>query len=141
MQLKLIQHSRSCWRLPLNALQLLLNRNTFWAKQRSLKELRKMLKGSQAVVSLWEENLLVGFGRASSDGIYRAVLWDVVIDEEHQGQGNGKLLLEALLGHPALLGVERVYLMTTNQAGFYEQLGFDEIKSQTLMGKLMIKDL
>ena len=40
-----------------------------------------------------------------------------MIDKEHQGQGNGKLLLQALLEHPALLGVERVYLMTTNQAG------------------------
>ena len=106
-----------------------------------MKDLRKMLSGSQAVVSLWEKGMLVGFGRASSDGIYRAVLWDVVIDKEHQGQGNGKLLLEALLEHPALLGVERVYLMTTNQAGFYEQLGFDVIKSQTLMGKLINKDL
>lgn len=140
MEPKLIQHSRFCWRLPLKALQLLLNKNTFWARQRSLKELKKMLRGSQAVVSLWEEGVLVGFGRASSDGIYRAVLWDVVIDEGHQGQGNGKLLLEALLEHRALAGVERVYLMTTNQAGFYKQLGFEQIKSQTLMGKGVIKD-
>jgi len=94
-----------------------------------------MLRGSQAVISLWSENELVGFGRASSDGIYRAVLWDVVIDENHQGKGNGKLLLEALLNHPNLVEVERVYLMTTNQAGFYGELGFEEIKSQTLMGK------
>jgi len=135
LQPKLIQHSRRCWRLPLTALQLLLSRNTFWAQHRSLKELRKMLRGSQAVISLWSENELVGFGRASSDGIYRAVLWDVVIDENHQGKGNGKLLLEALLNHPNLVEVERVYLMTTNQAGFYGELGFEEIKSQTLMGK------
>jgi len=120
---------------------MLLNKNTFWAQQRSLKELKKMLRGSQAVVSLWEEGVLVGFGRASSDGIYRAVLWDVVIDEGHQGQGNGKLLLEALLKHRALAGVERVYLMTTNQAGFYKQLGFEQVESQTLMGKGKIKNL
>jgi N-acetylglutamate synthase-like GNAT family acetyltransferase len=69
------------------------------------------------------------------------VLWDVVIDKGHQGKGNGKLLLEALLKHRALAGVERVYLMTTNQAGFYKQLGFEQINSQTLMGKRIIKDL
>ena len=136
---RIIKHSRFCWRLPLKALQLLLNKNAFWARQRSLKDLKKMLRGSEAVVSLWEEGVLVGFGRASSDGIYRAVLWDVVVDEKHQGQGNGTLLLGSLLEHRALTGVERVYLITTNNAGFYKQLGFEEIESQTLMGKGTIK--
>ena len=139
--IRLISHSKYCWRLPLVKLKQLLDKNTSWARNRSTSNLRRMLRGSVAVVSLWEEGVLVGFGRANSDGIYRAVLWDVVIDEGHQGQGNGKLLIEALLEHRALAGVERVYLMTTNQAGFYKQLGFEQIESQTLMGKGKIKDL
>jgi len=52
---------------------------------------------------------------------------------EHQGQGLGRRIVEALLQEPALQGVERVYLMTTNSAGFYEQLGFTAMKSQRLM--------
>mgnify|MGYP002635699277 CR=1 FL=1 len=132
---KIIQHSKLCWRLPLIALQQLLNENAFWAKQRSHSELRRMLRGSQAVVSLWEAGELAGFGRANSDRIYRAVLWDVVIDQKRRKQGNGRLLLEALLKHPAVIGVDRVYLMTTNQTGFYSQLGFNKIVNQCLMGK------
>ena len=92
-----------------------------------------MLRGSAAVVSLWKKNELVGFGRASSDGVYRAVLWDVVVKNELQGHGNGRLIVEALLNHDAIKKTERIYLMTTNQQGFYEQIGFEQQKNQKLM--------
>ena len=92
-----------------------------------------MLKGSAAVASLWRGKRLVGFGRATSDGIYRAVLWDVVIPEDLQGKGLGRQLVDALANSPQLKGVERVYLMTTNSAGFYQQLGFEEVAGQRLM--------
>jgi N-acetylglutamate synthase-like GNAT family acetyltransferase len=61
------------------------------------------------------------------------VLWDVVVASEEQGQGLGRQVVEALLASPALTGVERVYLMTTNSAGFYRQLGFETISCQKLM--------
>ena len=98
-----------------------------------MSDLRRMLQGSAAVVSLWQSKRLVGFGRASSDGIYRAVLWDVVIPEDLQGQGLGRLLVEALISSPQLRDVERIYLMTTNSSGFYQQLGFQLVEGQRLM--------
>lgn len=131
-----IKHSRFCWRLPIRDLQQLMQEHTFWGKGRSIADLRLMLRGSAAVVSLWQKNELVGFGRASSDGIYRAVLWDVVVKNKLQGHGNGRLIVEALLSHAAVNKVERVYLMTTNQQGFYEQIGFQH----NLYQKLMIID-
>ncbi|MCX5929879.1 MAG: GNAT family N-acetyltransferase [Synechococcus sp. LacPavin_0920_WC12_MAG_50_7] len=130
---RLIKHSRFCWRLPIRDLQRLLQEHTFWGRERSLTDLRLMLRGSAAVVSLWQKNELVGFGRASSDGVYRAVLWDVVVKDELQGHGNGRLIVEALLNHDAIKKTERIYLMTTNQQGFYEQIGFEQQKSQKLM--------
>jgi len=94
-----------------------------------------MLAGSQAVVSAWQRSKLVGFGRATSDGVFRAVLWDVVVASKHQGQGLGRRIVEALLEEPALQQVERVYLMTTNSAGFYRQIGFIRACGQELMIK------
>ena len=85
------------------------------------------------MASLWQGKRLVGFCRASSDGSYRAVLWDVVIPEDLQGQGLGRLLVEALLRSPQLQDVERIYLMTTNSSGFYAQLGFQTVETQQLM--------
>ena len=114
-------------------LRRLLNKHAFWARGRSPRQLRQMLKGSQVIVSLWRGKRMVGFGRASSDGIYRAVLWDVVVAGDLQGRGLGRRVVEALLASPKLRKVERVYLMTTNRNGFYEQMGFDTVTSQHLL--------
>ena len=92
-----------------------------------------MLAGSQAVVSAWRGRRLVGFGRATSDGVFRAVLWDVVVADDEQGQGLGRQLVQALLASRKLNGVERVYLMTTNSTCFYKRLGFEMITNQKLM--------
>ncbi len=136
--IQLIQHRHGAWRLrrapgQLGQLKELLDANSFWASGRSQRELSRMLAGSQAVVSAWQGPRLVGFGRASSDGVFRAVLWDVVVASEHQGRGLGRQIVQALLQEPLLQGVERVYLMTTNSSGFYEQLGFVAVDSQRLM--------
>ncbi|MEB3166230.1 MAG: GNAT family N-acetyltransferase [Cyanobacteriota bacterium] len=119
----------------LRQLRRLFDRETFWASDRRLRDLDRMLRGSAAAVSAWEGDRLVGFGRATSDGAYRAVLWDVVVASDHKGQGLGRRLVECLLQSPPLAGCERVYLMTTNSAGFYERLGFTAIPSQNLMVK------
>ncbi len=136
--IQLIRHRRGAWRLrrapgQLQQLQQLLDAHSFWASGRSKRELSRMLAGSQAVISAWQGSRLVGFGRATSDGVFRAVLWDVVVAGERQGRGLGRRIVEALLQEPALQGVERTYLMTTNSAGFYEQLGFTAVDSQRLM--------
>ncbi len=111
----------------------LFDQNAFWARGRTLGQIRRLLAGSQVVVSVWEGQRLLGFGRASSDGICRAVLWDVVVSDEWQGQGLGRRLVEALLDAPALREVERNYLMTTNSSGFYEQLGFQGVRERQLL--------
>jgi len=92
-----------------------------------------MLKGSTVVVSLWRGKRLVGFGRASSDGIYRAVLWDIVVAGDLQGRGLGRKVVEALLESPAVRDVEKLYLMTTNSASFYRQLNFSDAEPQQLL--------
>jgi ribosomal protein S18 acetylase RimI-like enzyme len=133
--IRLIRHGRLALRLRwrLGALQALLDGHSFWARGRQRQEHSAMLGGSQAVVSAWQGSHLVGFGRATSDGVFRAALWDVVVAGEHQGKGLGRRVVEALLQAPALVDVERVYLMTTNSAGFYEQLGFTAVENQRLM--------
>ncbi|WP_315856395.1 GNAT family N-acetyltransferase [Synechococcus sp. J7-Johnson] len=76
---------------------------------------------------------LVGFGRATSDGIFRAVLWDVVVSGSHRRKGIGRLMVRALLESPALVKTERVYLMTTRGQTFYRQLGFTDVGTQNLL--------
>ena len=78
-------------------LKSLLNKNTLWAKKRSSKNIKKMLSKSTIVVSAWDNSKLIGFGRATSDEIYRGVLWDVVVDLNYQNSGLGKLILKSIL--------------------------------------------
>ena len=45
-------------------LKLFLNRNTFWAKDRTIKDLKICLANSDVIISIWVDNEIVGFGRA-----------------------------------------------------------------------------
>ena len=114
-------------------LQKLLENNTFWAKNRTIKDLKKCLANSEVIVSLWVGNEIVGFGRALTDGIYRGVLWDIVIDQNHQGKGFGKLIVNSLLSSKKIKNTKKVYLMTTNKKLFYYKLDFKEVTTQNLL--------
>ena len=117
----------------LNKLQKLLNKNAFWAKSRTINDLKKCLANSDVIVSLWVGKEIVGFGRALTDEIYRGVLWDIVIDKNHQGKGFGTLILKNLLSSKKIKNTEKLYLMTTNKKLFYSQFDFKEVKSQDLL--------
>ena len=110
-----------------------LDRNTFWAKDRKINDLRKCLANSDVIVSIWVSNEIVGFGRALSDGVYRSVLWDVVIDQNHQGKGYGKMIIRNILNSNSIKNTKKIYLMTTNKKLFYSQVDFKEVTSQTLL--------
>ena len=114
-------------------LKLFLNRNAFWARNRSLNDLKKCLANSDVIISIWLGNEIVGFGRALSDGVYRGVLWDIVIDQDHQGNGYGRLIVQNLLNSKKIRNTKKIYLMTTNKKLFYSQVDFKEVSSQSLL--------
>ena len=117
----------------LSKLQKLLDNNAFWAQGREINDLKKCLANSDVIVSLWVGNEIVGFGRALTDGIYRGVLWDVVIAENHQGKGYGKLIVDSLLNSKKIKNTQKIYLMTSNKKEFYNQLDFQEVISQKVL--------
>lgn len=119
----------------LRQLQQLLNRNAFWGQGRSLADLGTMLRHSAVCVTAWKGHQLIGFGRATSDGVFRGTIWDVVVDSEAGGQGIGRTIVETLLASKALAPCERIYLMTTNGVEFYKKLGFSRASAQVLMIK------
>ena len=117
----------------LKKLQRFLDKNAFWAKSRTINDLKKCLANSDIIVSFWVDNEIVGFGRALSDGVYRGVLWDIVIDENHQGKGFGKSIINNILNSKKIKNTEKIYLMTTNKKLFYSQMDFQEVHSQNLL--------
>ena len=111
----------------------LFDQNTFWATNRSLEKIKLMLKNSTVIVTLWDGKKIIGFGRATSDGAYRAVLWDIIINKEMQGNGLGRKVVDILLRSPKIKNAEKIYLMTTNHIDFYKTIGFQKITNQSLM--------
>jgi ribosomal protein S18 acetylase RimI-like enzyme len=133
MKYSQIQFSQSHADIDIYQLQELFNLAAFWAKGRSIKDWAIAIANSEPVISIWEKELLIGFARATSDGIYRATIWDVVIHPEYQGKGLGNKLVETVLSHPRMQKVERVYLMTTHQQEFYKKIGFQVNNTTTMV--------
>ncbi|MBD2386738.1 GNAT family N-acetyltransferase [Cylindrospermum sp. FACHB-282] len=127
-----IQFSDRHAEIDLHQLQELLNISAFWAKGRSIEDLAIAIANSDPVICIWDGEKLIGFARATSDGIYRATIWDVVIHPEYRGNGLGIKLVETVLSHPRMQ-VERVYLMTTHQQEFYEKIGFQSNTTTTMV--------
>tara|TARA_Y100000994_G_scaffold207722_1_gene180374 strand:+ start:13 stop:480 length:468 start_codon:yes stop_codon:yes gene_type:complete len=116
-----------------NKLIKLFNGNTSWAQNRSRQQIQKMLSGSKVIVSGWYQNNLVGFGRATTDEIFRAVLWDIVVDKQYENHGIGRKIITSIIENPLIARVERVYLMTTHCEDFYLKMNFTIERNQKMM--------
>jgi N-acetylglutamate synthase-like GNAT family acetyltransferase len=90
-----------------------------------------MLRHTDLTLCVWDGDRLIGFGRVLTDFIYRATIWDVIVDRAYQGQGVGTEIVRRILNHPRLKRVEHFWLCT-RRPGFYEKLGFSS-KEQTGM--------
>ena len=111
----------------------LFQKNTSWAQNRSNQEIQKMLSKSKVIVSAWHQNILVGFGRATTDEIFRAVLWDIVVDKKYEDHGIGKKIISSILENQYISVVERIYIMTTHCENFYLKMNFKLENNQKLM--------
>lgn len=114
-------------------LQMLFDLAAFWASDRRRQDLELAIANSNPVITAWNGDQMIGFARATSDGIYRATIWDVVIHPNYQGAGLGRKLVQTVLSQPNMCRVERVYLMTTHQQSFYQRIGFEPNSSTTMV--------
>ena len=103
-----------------------------WSRGRTLEDTSSMLAHSDLVISAWENTRLIGFGRVLTDYVFRASIWDVIIDQHYQGQDVGTQVMRHILDHPSLKNVELFWLCTRDKQAFYTTLGFSD-KEQTGM--------
>lgn len=95
-----------------------------WATGRTVQDAREMLAQTDLVLTAWDGTRLVGFGRVLTDYVYRASIWDVIVDPDYQGQDIGSQIMQRILHHPDLKQVELFWLCTRDKQAFYEKLGF-----------------
>jgi predicted GNAT family N-acyltransferase len=109
----------------------------WWAADRTAPDVERMLAASDIVFALIDRagDRLVGFARVLTDFVYRAVVFDVVVASEQRERGLGRMLLDAIVTHPRLVGIETVELVCQPELfAFYRRWGFtDAVGSSRLM--------
>jgi GNAT superfamily N-acetyltransferase len=100
-------------------------RTSYWAKGRSKMVVELAMERSLAF-GLLHRDRTIGSARVITDFAVVGVIEDVYVLPEFQGQGLGKFLVESLLSHPALGGLE-LYTASRKARGFYESLGFQAL--------------
>jgi len=95
-----------------------------WAKARTVDGIKDMLARTDLAISAWDGPRMIGFGRVLTDYVYRASIWDLIVDSAYQGQEIGTQIMQRILEHPDLKQVELFWLCTRDKQSFYEKLGF-----------------
>ena len=104
-----------------------LYRHEWWTKDRSDRDVAQMLQHSDLVIGLCEEPSarLVAFARVLTDRVYKALVFDLIVEHGHRREGIGRLLMEHVLAHPMVAGVKHVELYCLPQlTAFYQRWGF-----------------
>ena len=88
---------------------------------------KKVFTNSYAVVFLYDEDKLVGFGRALSDGVCQAAIYNIALDEDYHGKGFGKDIINRLIDQVKQCNI--VLYTHPKTVSLYEHLGFRRMKT------------
>jgi GNAT superfamily N-acetyltransferase len=89
------------------------------------EELMSALRSSWYLLGAYDSEQLVGFGRLVSDGVLHAMIYELIVLPEYQGQGLGGEILEKLVEKCRDTGVRDIQLFCARgKRGFYEKRGF-----------------
>ncbi|MEH7329512.1 GNAT family N-acetyltransferase [Priestia megaterium] len=92
------------------------------------EKIKKVFQSSNVVAIAYDEDNIAGFGRALSDGVFNAAIYDVVVDEHYQNKGIGQQIIENLLAQ--LKDISCVHLVSTaGNEEFYRKAGFRKMKT------------
>ncbi|MGM7702857.1 GNAT family N-acetyltransferase [Pseudalkalibacillus sp. Hm43] len=104
---------------------------TGWDLKFTVDSLFEAISNSWYVLSAYEDGELVGFGRVVSDGVYQAMICDLIVLPDYQGNRIGSRILEELLRKCEQHSIRMVVLMSAKgKAGFYKRFGFVERDSE-----------
>jgi len=99
--------------------------NEWWSRGRSVAEVQTVLGASDVVLAAIDSDRdeLVGFARALTDGVFVAVVLDVIVAGNRRGEQIGRMLMQEMLRR--LDGVNSIELVCQpDLEAFYAQWGF-----------------
>ncbi len=88
---------------------------------------RQTFSASASVVFVHDDQQLIGFGRAISDGLIQAAIYDVAILPAYQGYGIGRQIIEKIVA--SLPGCNFILYAAPGKEPFYDKLKFRRMKT------------
>ncbi len=82
---------------------------------------------SRTVVFVFDEEALIGFGRAISDGEYQAAIYDVAVHPDYQGKGIGRLIIQTIVEKNPTCNF--ILYASPGKERFYEKEDFKRMKT------------
>ena len=99
----------------------------WWTKGRTRAGTERALKMGGPIFAFVdpENDDLVAFARTITDGVYKAMIFDIIVKTAWRGTGLGGLLMETVMNDPALASVQHRELYCLEEMlPFYEKWGF-----------------
>lgn len=98
----------------------------WWTRGRTLEETNVMLASGNLLFGLADEESgqLVAFARVLTDNVFKALIFDVIVDPGYRGQKLGALLMDWIKSRPELARVRHFELYCLPElVPFYERWG------------------
>jgi GNAT superfamily N-acetyltransferase len=111
-------------RLDLDVIHRFLSEEAYWSKGVARERVERQIEHSLCFGAYADDGAQVGFTRVVTDYATFAWVCDVFVLDHARGQGVGKALIAAVVGHELLHDVRRMMLATEDAHGLYEQFGF-----------------
>ncbi len=107
---------------------------SYWAKGRSRMVVELAMERSLSF-GLLHGDRTIGFARVITDFAVFGVIEDTFVLPEYQGKGLGSWLMECIMEHPALAGID-LMVASRKAGGFYERVGFERLEDP---GEYMVR--
>jgi GNAT superfamily N-acetyltransferase len=104
----------------------LLYQGEWWTKDRTMDEATRVVEGSDFVFAFARrsDDRLVAFARVLTDGVFKALVFDVIVAESCRAHGLGRALMKSIIEHPTIAAVRHLELYCRPELkSYYEQWG------------------
>lgn len=88
---------------------------------------KKAFLNSYAVTFVYDDDQLIGVGRALSDGVSQAAIYNIALEEAYRGKGIGRALLNHLIAQVKDFNI--ILYTHPSTVALYEKFGFRKMKT------------
>ena len=99
----------------------------WWTKGRQKEDVERLIANAGPIFAFIDplNEELVAFARATTDGVFKAMIFDIIVRDSWRNTGLGRLLMNTIMTDPVLSQVKhRELYCLEDMLPFYEKWGF-----------------